>query len=318
MLRALYITATAVTSGDDNNTPKKIPSVDPELWTQIALFLTKRKSLLSSNHKVHDLQGILSDAKSISKTSPLKAPLKRMNTSLKSNSTSKNKLSLSFLTQEQQMQIHSLSLNSPSRTAIRETGMISPFSVQGRFRGGQQVNVSQRGQSNYRGHAGGGRIHHWSSNTAGNGNSHMHDEKNTSFNSMNLVTMILKKRHDAAVHAARVQREPFMPLFKKVLNLIDVLSKELAQCKQREKEQTRIEDMTENDLRKVVKDYMYGQDCMIGGGCEEKSTAGGGTDDKDDSRRALNMEDEMAKIEACLGLWRALGASLDNVLSVHF
>jgi hypothetical protein len=216
MLRSLYRHnhSTNDSISNDNDDPASTCSqtstdlLDEDVWNQIQQFISHRKTLLSKNQEAQKLQGILAEAKFISQKPPLTAPLKRMNTSLKSQS----KLSFSFITQSQQMQIHSLTLNSPSASTIREVDPSPCRFVQNR-----------QSYSNKK-------------------------TKMRTFNSMNLVNALLHRKYTAAVDAAKKERDPFLPLLENVQKVIRLLTREIVGLKERQQEERNVQCLTEKEL----------------------------------------------------------------------
>ncbi len=231
--------------------------VTDDVWNQIQQYIHHRNVLVTKNEEARKLQGILHESKSVSQKPPLTAPLKRMNTSLKSQS----KLSFSFITQSQQMQIHSLTLNSPSASSIRE---VNPSPAR-RF---VQIRPSLSSNKN--------------------------KTKMRTFNSMNLVTALLRRKYSTAVDEAKKEQEPFLPLLEKVQGLVKSLSLQITELKKKEIEVRNFKCLTEEDLFNMAVGEIERED-----GCDDD--VGG-------------EEDEMVIFNSQVALWRALEKSLKSVL----
>jgi len=269
-----------------------IPS--PTTWKQIESFLSRRQALLALVQKSMHLSALLAESISICTKPPLTAPLlNRMNTSLKTES----KLSFSFITQSQQGQIHSLTLNSPTATHIKRD-VLSPF---------YKMNYSGMGggtsnQKRIRGY-----IHNRQKSSTRTGGTTqadremMHRDNNT-FNSMNLVTSILQKRCNAAVLSVRKERKPFVPLLADVKEHIHMLGVQQKELEERLKKEFDVADMTEQQLRLAARASHAGFGFGYGEG------------DGSISSTYAEGRNDIARIQCRLGLWRALGASLESVI----
>jgi hypothetical protein len=261
MLQSLY----------QSNDKSIIPS---STWDQISAFLSRRQKLLTLVQKSIHLSALLSESRSICTKPPLTAPLKRMNTSLKTES----KFSFSFITQSQQGQIHSLNLNSPTATRVNRD-VLSPF-YRKNFGG-----AGSSGQKRIRGY-----IHRRQNKSQ---DREMCRDNNT-FNSMNLVTSILQKRYRAAVLLVQKEREPFLPLLEDIKEHIHTLDKQQKDLEKHLTKEFDVSNMTEQQLRLAASHVGFG-----GGRVSDTYTEG---------------RSEIAKIRCRLGLWRALSASLESVI----
>ena len=112
---------------------------------------------------------------------------------------------------------------------------------------------------------------------------------------MNLVTVLLEKRYNAAVQIAKKERDPFSPLFETVQSKIKQLSQEKMAMKEKQYREVMVEEMTEEELRLAADGF---DDCCGSG-------SGSGSEVGDDG---------LGRIQSCLGLWMVLGASLESVL----
>lgn len=242
-------------------------------WGQIFSFLVRREDIQQSVLTSNNLSALLSESKSICTKPPLTAPLKRMNTSLKSES----KMSFSFITQSQQGQIHSLSLNSPTASHVKRE-VLSPF-----YKKSASASTSMQKRNMMRGY----RQKHKHTNASSQAR-----EERTTFNSMNLVTSILQKRHNNAVQLAKREREPFLPLLENIHLHISSLEQELEGMKAHLKKEFDVEHMTEHQL------------LLAASGIGSEIGNDNGTEERND----------IARIQSRLGLWMALDASLESVI----
>lgn len=263
-------------------------------WGQISSFLSRRGDIQQSVKTSNNLSALLSESKSICTKPPLTAPLKRMNTSLKSES----KMSFSFITQSQQVQIHSLTLNSPTASHVKRE-VLSPFykkNVNSLGSASTSASASMQKRNMMRGY----RQKHKHTNAS----SQVREER-TTFNSMNLVTSILQKRYNNAVQLAKREREPFLSLLENIHLHISSLEQELEGLKAHLKKEFDVEHMTEHQLVLAASG--------IGSGIGNEN----GTCTLENScTRSTHAEErnDIARIQSRLGLWTALDASLESVI----
>lgn len=196
--------------------------ISPNIWKLIDQFLLRRRDLLASSHSLNELSELVAESKSITQQPPLSAPLKRSNTSLKSET----KTSFSFTTQSQQIKVQSLSLNSPAAMAMKYEA-ISPF---------YKVNLKSAERR--------GTMSTWNRSV-----DHVAVKK---FNSMNLVTSLLSKTHKTQVDITNKEREPFMPLLEHVKFHIASLEQEMKALKANQDNQYDLRDMTEDAIRNML------------------------------------------------------------------
>ncbi len=186
MLKSLYASTEHVKPGGANDNAER--SDDDEMWKQLDFFLHRRKHLIARNVEANKLRELLQNTKAISEKKTRKYPPKTTVTPKKNSATS-----LSFITQSQQL--HSLSLNSPSKHSIKqEIFTYSPFAFQSNF----------HDQGKF-----------W--------NPKQNQKTNTTINSMNLVFCLLEKRYTAALELAKEERDPFLPLIGKIESKIQDL-----------------------------------------------------------------------------------------------
>lgn len=119
---------------------------------------------------------------------------------------------------------------------------------------------------------------------------------------MNLVSSILKKKHTTAVNLATTQLEPFSPLLRIVQNVINQLEKDVDGMKLAKKQELEVETMTDREL-------------WLAAECLGEETKDNEQDDDDGNDNNYN-DDDMAIHKSRLGLWNALGMSLNHVLAV--
>mmetsp|Transcript_8528 Transcript_8528/g.12770 ORF Transcript_8528/g.12770 Transcript_8528/m.12770 type:complete len:364 (+) Transcript_8528:92-1183(+) len=288
MLRSLYISDRDI-------------AICEEMWAQITLFLSQRRHLVANNAEAHKLRDILRNAKAVSRKKSSHAangnnkPYTGYNAHKAAASSKVPKTmsdtSLSFITQSQQL--YSLTLNSPSKTAItQDTLTFTPFTFQNnRF----ENNMFQRRLLH--GHGGGG---------AHNG---IKNKNTTAINSMNLVTTLLEKRYVAAVKVARKDRDPFQPLQDKVQTQIQQLAIRRATI--------------QNERRVGVKVGRGGS--SSGNGKSQVMSARNVNDIEMQLKEMVEngfvstddfkVVDQLASIDSRLGLWKALSESLSEVLA---
>jgi hypothetical protein len=194
--------------------------IEDSLWQQIDLFLAHRGSLLANNNCLKELSELVAESKSILEKPPLSAPLRRMNTSLKSET----KLSFSFVTQSQQLKVQSLSLNSPVAIGMIKHETTSPFYKS--FMG----SVTLRGAASMRKHT-------------CNAN-----QEQKVFNSMNLVTSLLLKKYQVHVEKAKKEREPFLPLLHYVKGHIETLEQEIKEMNRNMEKECDLREMSQEEI----------------------------------------------------------------------
>lgn len=192
-------------------------------WKQIEEFIKSRPSLQEKNTTVNTLEESLEESKKIAQEPELSTPLlKRYNTSLKTES----RMFISFLTQQQHGQIHSLSLNSPNASHInmqQQKLALSPFHR-------QPGNTKQY-------------------LTPVNGCGHnRHQSASSQLKSMNLVTSIIQKRFHTAVQIANKEKEVFLPLLEVTENHIVDLEKKLKHIDEQKRHEVNIENMSEEEI----------------------------------------------------------------------
>ena len=246
------------------------------IWKQIEEFIKSRPSLQEKNTTVNMLEESLEESKKIAQEPELSTPLlKRYNTSLKTES----KMFISFLTQQQHGQIHSLSLNSPNASHInmqQQKLALSPFHR-------QSANTKQ-----------------YLTPVNGSGQNRHHSTR-SQMKSMNLVTSIIQKRFHTAVQIANKEKELFLPLLEGTKNHINDLEKKLKHIDEQKRREVNIEHMSEEEILAAA----Y---ALEGGNIDVNNC------DEGAAKYPVDEHDRTI-YQSRLALWHTLLISLDSILN---